>query len=410
MELRAGYRQTEVGVIPGDWEVKKLGEIADIRSGGTPSTNQQQFWDGNVLWCTPTDITSLNGHKYLRDTSRKITQIGLKNSSAEMIPANSIVMTSRATIGECAINTPPVSTNQGFKNFLPFDFVDVEFLYYLLLMQKRRFISLCAGSTFLEIGKVQLNSFDLQLPTNKAEQTAIATALSDVDALIQSLEKLIAKKRAIKQGAMQELLTPKEGWVLKKFKDKDVTELITCGIAATPEYVDENIGVAFLSSTNVKNGKINWNNFKYISKDLHKQLYKNNPPLKGDILYSRVGTIGEAAIIDVDFEFSIYVSLTLIKKGNLINNEFLKQLLNSPKYKTLANNTVLMGGGVGNLNVNVVREFPISFPSIDEQTRIATILSDMDAEIAAMETKLAKYRQIKEGMMQNLLTGRIRLV
>jgi len=191
----------------GEWEVKRLGDVADIRSGGTPSTTQPQFWDGDILWCTPTDITGLNGFKYLNDTSRKISPQGLKSSSAEMIPANSIVMTSRATIGECAINVVPVSTNQGFKNFIPFDYVDVEFLYYLLLMQKQGFISLCGGSTFLEIGKTKLAAFEVTLPATKAEQTAIATILSDMDVELAALEAKLAKARHLKQGMMQELLT-----------------------------------------------------------------------------------------------------------------------------------------------------------------------------------------------------------
>lgn len=191
----------------GEWEVKRLGEIADIRSGGTPSTTQSSFWDGDVLWCTPTDITALSGYKYLSDTNRKITDLGLKSSSAEVIPPNSIVMTSRATIGECAINTVPISTNQGFKNFVPFDSVDVEFLYYLLGTQKQGFISLCGGSTFLEIGKTQLASFEVRLPATKDEQTAIATILSDMDAELATLEGKLAKAHAIKQGMMQELLT-----------------------------------------------------------------------------------------------------------------------------------------------------------------------------------------------------------
>lgn len=191
----------------GNWEVKQLGELAEIRSGGTPSTTQSQFWDGDVLWCTPTDITGLNGFKYLSDTSRKISQSGLKSSSAEIIPANSVVMTSRATIGECAINRVPVSTNQGFKNFTPFETVDVEFLYYLLLTQKQGFISLCGGSTFLEIGKAQLAAFEVRVPTTKAEQTAIATILSDMDAEIAALEAKLAKARQLKLGMMQELLT-----------------------------------------------------------------------------------------------------------------------------------------------------------------------------------------------------------
>lgn len=191
----------------GEWEVKRLGELADIRSGGTPSTTQSQFWNGDVLWCTPTDITGLNGFKYLSDTSRKISHLGLKSSSAEFIPANSVVMTSRATIGECAINRLPVTTNQGFKNFVPFESVNVEYLYYLLLTQKQGFISLCGGSTFLEIGKTQLASFEVYIPAAKAEQTAIAAVLSDIDAEIAALEAKLAKARALKQGMMQALLT-----------------------------------------------------------------------------------------------------------------------------------------------------------------------------------------------------------
>lgn len=190
-----------------EWEAKRLAELADIRSGGTPSTTQPQFWDGEVMWCTPTDITALNGFKYLRNTSRTISAEGLKASSAEIIPTHSIVMTSRATIGECAINTVPMTTNQGFKNFVPFDNVDTEFLYYLLTTQRAGFIGLCSGSTFLEIGKTQLSGYQVQVPKTKLEQTAIATVLSDMDTELAALETRLAKARQIKQGMMQELLT-----------------------------------------------------------------------------------------------------------------------------------------------------------------------------------------------------------
>jgi type I restriction enzyme S subunit len=190
-----------------DWQTKRLAQLADIRSGGTPSTTQSRFWDGEIPWCTPTDITALNGFKYLSDTSRKITHEGLKSSSAEIIPADSVVMTSRATIGQCAINQVPVSTNQGFKNFTPFANVEVEFLYYLLTTQTQGFIGLCGGSTFLEIGKAQLRGFEVYVPTTKAEQTAVAAILHDIDAEITVLEAELAKAGQVKQGMMQELLT-----------------------------------------------------------------------------------------------------------------------------------------------------------------------------------------------------------
>ena len=206
-QVKPGYKQTEVGVIPEDWEVKRLENVAEIRSGGTPSTNRPEFWDGDVLWCTPTDITGLKGFKYLTQTSRTITTQGLKCSSAELIPSDSVVMTSRATIGECAINAVPVATNQGFKNFVPFQTTDGEFLYYLLQTKKQDFISLCGGSTFLEIGKTQLADFKIVLPKEKFEQTAIATVLSDMDGEIAALEARRDKVHLLKQGMMQELLT-----------------------------------------------------------------------------------------------------------------------------------------------------------------------------------------------------------
>jgi len=191
----------------GEWVARLLPELAEIRSGGTPSTNDLAAWDGDIAWCTPTDITALAGDKYLTNTARRITPHGLKQSSAEVIPTGSVVMTSRATIGECAINTIPMTTNQGFKNFIPFEAVDAEFLYYLLTTQKASFISLCGGSTFLEIGKTQLRGYGIRVPSEKAEQTAIATILSDMDAELAALEARRDKTRALKQAMMQELLT-----------------------------------------------------------------------------------------------------------------------------------------------------------------------------------------------------------
>ena len=204
-ELLTGKRR--LPGFSGEWGIKRLDEVADILSGGTPSTTQPHLWDGEVPWCTPTDITALNGSKYLRQTARTITAQGLKQSSAELIPANSVVMTSRATIGECAINAVPVATNQGFKNFVPFPGSNGEFLYYLLQVKKQDFISLCGGSTFLEIGKTQLATFEVCLPNARAEQTAIAAILADMDAELTALEAKLTKARHIKLGMMQNLLT-----------------------------------------------------------------------------------------------------------------------------------------------------------------------------------------------------------
>jgi type I restriction enzyme S subunit len=198
-----------------------------------------------------------------------------------------------------------------------------------------------------------------------------------------------------------------EDWEVKPFSH--VTDLITCGIAATPDYVSESQGYPFLSSTNVKDGRIVWSGYKHISADLHRQLYRNNPPKRGDILYSRVGTFGEAGVVDVDFEFSVYVSLTLIKPGKVLDSCYLMHLLNSNAYKQRAKDQIYLGGGVGNLNVDVVRRYPIVIPPLPEQRAIAEALSDVDGLLGGLDRLIAKKRDLKQAAMQQLLTGQTRL-
>jgi len=201
--------QTRLPGFSGEWEVKRLSEIGDIRSGGTPSTRQPHFWDGDVPWCTPTDITALSGHKYLTTTARNISAAGLQSSSAEVIPARSLIMTSRATIGACAINLTPMTTNQGFKSIVPVAEIDVEFLYYLMTTQESGLVALCGGSTFLEISKKQLSAYEIRLPADRTEQVAISAVLSDIDAELAVLDARRNKTQDIKLAMMQELLTGK---------------------------------------------------------------------------------------------------------------------------------------------------------------------------------------------------------
>ena len=190
-----------------EWQERRLDQLAEIHSGGTPSTNYPEYWDGDIPWCTPTDITYLAGRKHISTTVRNITHQGLANSSAELIPPNSLIMTSRATIGSCAINSLPIATNQGFKNFIPYSETDVDYLYYLVSKLTAELLELCAGSTFLEIGKKQLAKLVVLVPVQKAERSAIAQVLSDMDAEIEALEAKLEKARAIKRGMMEELLT-----------------------------------------------------------------------------------------------------------------------------------------------------------------------------------------------------------
>ena len=418
-------KQTEIGEIPEDWEVVKLGEIAEVKSGGTPSTSNKDFWDGEIAWCTPTDITALKGGKYLTQTSRNITKSGLQYSAAELLPVDSIVMTSRATIGECAIAKIPVTTNQGFKNFICFDKVDSEFIYYLLGTQKKRFVALCAGSTFLEININQVRNFQVALPKSNSKQTAIAAVLSDTDRLLAALRALIGKKRAVKTAAMQQLLSGRlrlpgfaatgrlknselgeipEDWEVVKIK-----EFTDCTAGGTPSTV----------ISEYWNGGIPWMN----SGELHlKQVYDvsgritelglNNSSTsvvpKNSVLIGLAGqgkTRGTVAISRIPL--CTNQSIAAVFPNNLFCSEYLFYNLEN-RYEELRSLST-GDGGRGGLNLTIIRNLAVPFPSHPEQTAIAQTLSDMDSEIAALEARAAKLAQIKQGLMQNLLTGKIRV-
>jgi type I restriction enzyme S subunit len=194
-------------------------------------------------------------------------------------------------------------------------------------------------------------------------------------------------------------------WEVEKFKD--ITSILTCGVASTPKYVRPDIGVPFLSAQNVQSNGIVLEKFSYISKEFHQELTKNNKPSFGDILYSRVGAgYGQSAVVEFQWEFSVYVSLTLIRLIKGFNNYFYSHLLNSKPYKDKASINVFQGGGVPNLNVNEVRVFDMICPKITEQNMIAERLNSVDQKLHTEQTYLHKLQQLKAGLMGDLLSGR----
>ena len=200
-------------------------------------------------------------------------------------------------------------------------------------------------------------------------------------------------------------IIPKD-WQVKKFKE--ITDILKCGIASTPTYVEK--GVPFLSSQNVKENKFILDKYNYVSEEFHEKLTKNAKPQRGDILYTRVGAnFGKAAVVDFDWEFSIYVSLTLIRMKQGYNNYFYSYLLNSDKYVYNARRTVFQGGGVQNLNVKEVEKFDMVVPPYNEQEKIASILLTWDKAIELKEKLIEQKKKQKKGLMQKLLTGEVRL-
>ena len=411
MELKKGYKLTEIGVFPIDWNILTIKEVANVISGGTPSTINSSFWDGRILWCTPTDITS-NNKKYISETKRKITDLGVLSSSATILPIGAILFCSRATIGAMSITEKEITTNQGFKSLVVKSNCNNEYLYYRLHLDINKFIEKSIGSTFLEISKKDTLEIIIPLPPLK-EQQAIAQVLTDTDQLIQNLKTLIAKKKAIKQGAMQELLTGKRR--LKGFsgewEEKTLGEIARFRRGSfpqpygLPEWYDETNGTPFIQVYDVdKNMKLKPKTKQKIS-DLAKE--RSVFVEKGNIILTIQGSIGRIAITQYD----AYVDRTLLiftEYRKPINKVFFAYVVQE-KFRIEKENAP--GGTIKTITKEELSKFEIKLPkNKEEQNTIAQILSDMDAEIEALEIQLQKTQNLKQGMMQELLTGKIRLV
>ena len=190
-----------------EWEEKSIGSLGKIYSGGTPSTSNTEYWDGDINWITPTDITKQDS-RYINSSLRKITLEGLENSSAKLVPADSLLICTRATIGAMAITSHEMCTNQGFKNIVPNRKTNIEFVYYLLTYNKHKMISKASGSTFLELSKTSFESMEFKMPAIN-EQQKIATVLTNADKEIELLEQQLADLQQEKKALMQVLLTGK---------------------------------------------------------------------------------------------------------------------------------------------------------------------------------------------------------
>ena len=194
-------------MIPEDWNLKKLEEIGKIVGGGTPNSTIPEYWNGKILWAIPTDITKLQTNQ-IENTKRKITKEGLDNSSAKLLPEGVILITSRATIGECAIATKPISTNQGFQSIICNDKnFNRTYVFYSIKYHKNELLRLAYGTTFLEINKTEIKKVTLPTPSSILEQQKIASILSGVDAYIQKNQQYKERLEKLKKGLMQKLLT-----------------------------------------------------------------------------------------------------------------------------------------------------------------------------------------------------------
>lgn len=449
--IKQGYKQTSLGILPQEWEVVRLGEVGDIVGGGTPDTTNSVFWNGEILWLTPTEIKQ----KYIFDSERKITQKGLLNSSAKLLPKNTILITTRATIGDIGIATQELSTNQGFQSFISGEKVNFEFMYYLLGAKKREFIALANGSTFLEISAKTIRQIQIPLPP-LAEQEKIAQILGVWDKGISVLKSLIEAKTKRKKALMQRLLTPpthpltpsaREG-EQKSHHDTKAPPLAG-GVGVGYSHIENNLDddkvldCHDLTAPNLamteKNSKAKqslrfaeftdkWQEMRLgdICEIYQPQTIPQSDFTKeGYNVYGANGIIGKYHSYNHEKE-----QIAIACRGNscgavnftnpkswITGNAMVINLDNSKNadkifvYYMLLNsnlNYLVTGSGQPQITSNI-KNHSIKLPTLAEQKKIAQVLSACDKEIELLKSKFQYLKTQKKGLMQRLLNGEVRV-
>ena len=413
----AEFKMTELGSIPVDWEVKRIDQCGDVVTGSTPPRGVSELWGGSFNWISAKDFKG----KFIVSSEEKVTEAGKRY--CRTLPANSVLVTCIASIGLNAIAKRPCATNQQINAVICRD-CDYEYFYYQCCFNESRLRQMAGQTAVPIIGKSQFEEFTIALPKEIKEQRRIARALSDVDELISALGKLIEKKRNIKTGSMQQLLTGKTrlpGFGAKhaEFKQTELGPIpVDWEVKRLGDVSTLYNGYAFKSSSYVENGKYTVitianvqdgsfssdtaNGINYLPRDIQRhQILK-----EGDILISMTGNVGRTCHVS---RKNCLLNQRVGKFDSIkIDMSFLYIVVQDKNFISAMVDKG-QGGAQANISKHDIEEYLFPLPTLAEQKAIAAVLSDMDAEIAALEADRAKYKRIKSGMMQELLTGKTRL-
>jgi type I restriction enzyme S subunit len=414
MDVKSGYKQTGVGMIPEEWDVTTVGNEFSIQLGkmldSKKNAGAPKPYLGNraVQW----GRIDLDGVGVVRLTSSDLQRFRLREGD--------LLVCEGGEIGRAAIWRQPIDEcyfQKALHRLRPLRGYNVQLMLHILqrLASTSFLLTFVTQTSIAHLPKDKFETVPIPLPATKAEQVAIAEALSDADALIESLEQLIAKKRDLKQGAMQELLTGKNRLYAfgGKWEAKRLDELGRWTGGMTPSMRNPDYWragtVPWISSGDVKSARLTFTAFS-ISEYAIKQRATTLLPAKSIIVVTRSGILRKYLPVAMNMiPMAINQDIKALLPNEHVLPEYLLHSLTCNGDRILGR-CLKSGTTVESIEFPWLRAFTIPVPPLPEQTAIAAVLSDMDAEIAALESKLAKARQIKQGMMQELLTGKVRLI
>ncbi|RNE02083.1 restriction endonuclease subunit S [Lacticaseibacillus paracasei] len=390
------------------WEKRKLGEVADIVGGGTPSTSRPEYWNGEIDWYAPAEIGT---QRYVYKSRRQITELGLEKSSAVMLPANkTILFTSRAGIGNAAILTSPATTNQGFQSMIVNSNTDTYFLYSKIPDIKHKAIRVAAGSTFLEISGKSLSKIPIKLPIFE-EQVKIGRLFLKIDNLIAATQHKIDALEQAKKVLLQRLFD--QSWRFKDYSDpwekRKLGELVEIqnGYAFESKYFTEaptKFVVVTPGSVLIGGG------FRFGSGhfyDLNGPVPRDFVFKPGDLFLTLTDLTPSARLLGysafVPHDDNVYLHNQRLGKIESIGSSlsFIYYLTSTPSF----HNAIVRGASgttVKHSSKAKVLSYQSEIPFLSEQHQISSFLKKFDDLIAATQSRLSSLELLKKFLLQNL--------
>ncbi len=396
----------------------KLGDITEIVSGGTPDSSNLDYWgNGNINWATLPDLH----HKYLLDTHRKITELGLKNSSAKLLPVNTVIFSSRATIGEVSIAKVPTSTNQGSKNFIcdPSK-VNFEYLYYSLKFNAKKIEQLATGATYKEINKTDFSNVEIALP-DLPTQSRIASVLSAYDDLIENNEKRI---KALEEMASR-LYT--EWFVKFKSPGNEKVQMVDSGtefgmipegweVKKISDLVNVISGFPFKSGTYLESGKYkivtikNVHDAKFVMNfdsfinELPEKMPGSCVLKKGDILLSLTGNVGRVCVV-YGAGHLLNQRVAKLDPNNSYIREFIYSLFRQERFQKRLE-AMSNGAAQQNLSPIQVKDIPVINPEGRTLDQFSNLTRSYFDEAINLNEKNLNLSQIRDHLIPQVVTGK----
>ena len=347
----------------GEWETKSINDLADVIGGGTPDTTVKSYWDGGIQWFTPSEIGK---NKFVDASLRTITEDGLNNSSAKLLPPNTILLSSRATIGECSLSLRECATNQGFQSLVSKK-CNVDFLYYLIQTKKKDLIRKSCGSTFLEISANEVRKIQVSVPSD-VEQQKIAGLLSLIDKRIATQNKIIEDLKKLKSAIVDKLYSSTNG---KTYSFCQLFEVVN----------EKNKKLAYKNvlSASQELGMIERSDINIDIKFEQESISGYKIVRKGDYVVHLRSFQGGFAFSDTTGICS--PAYTILRPNDLVVYGYLSHFFTSkPFIKSLKLVTYGIRDG-RSINVDEWLDMPILLPSAQEQMRILTIVNAIDAKL-----------------------------